>query len=153
MTTIEVTKGQIIKAIKEEPMLRRGTWVSPVSQLSPVSDPTCSVCAVGAVLRAHLGQRQKAWRILDAAGAATAGAVSCMGDYTYARQELEQGRYMAALSCVFEEAEREAQYNNDIEAGEAGRAAAITFVREHFPRRVRININGTRPRRGVKVVK
>lgn len=155
MTTIEVSKKDIIKALETEPKLFSGAWAltkrrsdAGLARIKVADD--CRVCAVGAVMRSVLAPTQPAKAIVRAALAATDGA-QALTYADYAKVELRAGRPMAALSCVFEFAElRRGWFDKE---GEAGRAAATAFVKEHFPKRIRIDIDGARPRKGVKVIK
>lgn len=59
MPTIRLTKSFVLKAIQTEPIssFKAGSWVSIQGKRAtwagdaPMSDPTCKVCAVGAVIR------------------------------------------------------------------------------------------------------
>lgn len=124
---MRITKKQIIKALKTEP-LERGHWVQ--NRSLPYKG-TCNVCAVGAVLR-HAGLANSAIHVLgfglkfagfDAAPRlprANENAISV------GRTALEAGQWLVGLSYVFESAHTD----------EDGRKRAIAFVEEHFPESV-----------------
>jgi hypothetical protein len=137
MTTIEVTKADIIKALQKQRHLRFASW----------GYGDCC-CAVGAVVTRTLPRGAS---IEDACSASVIDENSDRAPVRLAKQ----GHHMDALMCAFE---RFGQINGDEDRG-AGYASAktrretIAFVRTHFPARIRFSIDGAKPRRGVKVVK
>lgn len=161
MTVVRISRARIVKAIEAEPVetLRAGSWVyGSCLQKRFASSTECSVCAVGAVLRrAVLAPRSRAFTITDAANAAVWGAETLAGDFN---EELENDRYMAALSCFFE-----SQWSarglcwDSVQGTERSsrihtlRADTARFVAENFPRTIDIDIDGARPAKDVRVVK
>jgi hypothetical protein len=160
VTTVRVTKEQIIAALRVEPLLEAGSWADPRYTRGPVEKCAipldevqhCYVCGVGAVLRrAVLDAHETVGALVRAAVAATDGwPVTPGGSESYladAARAVESGFHMSAISLVFE-----GTYSEDWSSIEDCRSAAIVFVEQHFPETVLIDIDGARPARDVQVV-
>lgn len=157
MTQIRMTKAEIIRAIEKEPVtrLRAGSWYD--GSYDRRVSKTCSVCAVGAVMRSVVSPYERGQAILEAAVAAVRGA----GDVESSRgvyENLRDERWMAALSSFFESTWRATLVGNDWKhltpkQIEGVRTRAVAFVREYFPRSIVIDIDGAKPAKDVKVVK
>lgn len=130
-----ISKADIIQALQREP-LQRGYWVNPYAK----EGEACSVCAVGAVLRAC---RLPDSEINNAARVATSD-VACLNDATdnyvdpsdrKQRERIidnliEDRNYLGALSCLFEAQDPE----DDEHAPTAEeRKELIDFVENRFP--------------------
>lgn len=158
MTTVEISRKKIIQAILKEPVdtLKGGYWVTEdkqgVKQL--VKNKTCAVCAVGAVMRnVVLNKYQNIECINDAAQKAASSSD-------------ESGKWMLKLSDFFENHywNNRSNFENDWSlslnkrrkllraATEKTRKETIKFVKENFPEKILININGSKPAADVKVV-
>lgn len=97
MKTITVTKQACLKAVAKEP-LKPGNWIYAKTKGKRVLvNKTCSVCAVGAVLRAARVPNSK---IIDVACCNTSGHL-CLNENAI-KPALEVGNYLAALSSYFE---------------------------------------------------
>jgi len=143
MTIVEMTKKQVIEALRAE-KLTSGAFIRgrghALGHVTKAKD--CAVCAVGAVVRKAL--------------AATASERD-VEDIIVTRAKLPT--LLRKLSDVYEVA-----VCGDVgglafgghgftkDKAEAGRAAAIAHVRKHFPARIRIDISNAKPRRGMKIV-
>jgi len=150
MAIVELTKKQIIEALKKEPRLRYGRWVGIIGAhggtLAPHSledvetlearSPRCTFCAVGAVVRSAMSRRAS---VVDVEG------IACeIGN--------DSDSPMFMLSDRFEGAMPHALVDLSSKDAEDGRWAAIEYVREEFPPKIRIDIGRAKPRRGMKVV-
>jgi hypothetical protein len=149
VTTIEVSKQDIIRALETAGHLRGHLWHDANDGQKVGGD--YPMCAVGAVVRAHLSPEQPVDRLDDAASA----CVSTYIEDTSPEKLMERGDWMGALMCAFEQ--RLLKPGGKRQKGLAKatartRTATIAFVREHFPARIRINIGDAKPRRGVRVV-
>lgn len=169
MTIVEISKAKIIKAIESEPLktLKANSWIDiwRGNAANPrVDNKSCSVCAVGAVMRnALLSKGQRALAIEDAAIAAM-GDDSANHDW---ERSLEKKNWMAALSAFFESADSEirnalddvflefqSSYYDDMELIIARelRARTASFVKDNFPDKIQVDIDGAKPAKDVKVV-
>lgn len=171
MTIISVSRNKIIEAIRHEPVesLKGGAWVDE-RRGSKVKDKNCSVCAVGAVMRKVLDPKQSVVKIRKAAMEALGNGEPTGDHYS----EIEEGRYMAALSCFFEESFEEnmrkmteelQEHFNDTylrdpvdhfrkmynKAVNQTRKDTIDFVKTNFPKEIKIDIDGAKPAKDVKV--
>ncbi len=164
MTTIRVTRHQVLKALKTETKLRGGAWLSTdvVFTGMTVASPHCQVCAVGAVLRAVLDPDQPSVAILRAADAATAGAraaidLECAEEFKpLLASLLKQKLWLNALSLLFEYevALLDLTYHVLDPATRAViRRKLARFVLRHFPRSFKVDIDGAKPRRARAVVR
>ncbi len=111
---LRITKALLLKALREEPLLSAGTWVSTVDETRLLGGFTirekesCKVCAVGAVLRAVLAPDMDANVINRLANLNARGACGA-NDYRSTEDILEAGGRVlrmddpwSALSHVFE---------------------------------------------------
>lgn len=164
MTIVSISRDKICEAIAKEPAtrLQAGSWIHFSTRYdrgpAKVKSKNCSVCAVGAVMRnALLNRDQDAYAVTSASLAAVKGA-PCDGD-TSPVQLAKRGRYMNALSVFFER-----EWENRIEfSGISDRAHnkivseikadCIDFVKKYFPKTVKIDIDGALPAADVKVVR
>jgi len=175
MTVVSMTKAQVIKAIKEETRLATGVFMSfPNSffdhhytsevKLSDVQgNKSCSVCAVGAVMRRALSPEtliHTAREVTEAEGyrrGDTAFAFSNVADteedlFSKAANIVLDGCHMHALSLVFESfVEGDPEGTRKSIAMKRGRA--IRFVRKYFPESISLDIHDAKPARGIKVVR
>lgn len=171
MTTIRLTKQQIIDAIVEEPLLYANNWFrykterdGPIDIDRPPhtinSVTVCSACAVGAVLRRVLHGDQPAGMVHRAAEEAMGRAQVAPGRgdnyFPMAMELISLRSYMAALSMFFEGRWREdsGRYIEDIEEEdiENVRTSTVRFVEANFPDTIDVNINGALPAEGIQVV-
>lgn len=172
MTTIRLTKQQIIDAITEEPLLYANNWFRYKTEREGVfvvdrpqtpsinSVVVCSACAVGAVLRRVLHGDQPAGMVHRAAEEAMGRAQVAPGRgenyFSMAMELISLRSYMAALSMFFEGRWREdsGRYIEDIEEEdiENVRTSTVRFVEANFPDTIDVNINGALPAEGIQVV-
>lgn len=122
-TIIKLTRRQVIKAVRNEPVLMPEQWVSRqfeegiYGRSIAETRNACPVCAVGAVMRSALDPNQKVKMIHNAAVASVSnseGRALCVhpGDeirpfrkarlLAKAAKQAKDGHHMAALSLVFE---------------------------------------------------
>lgn len=125
---ISISRADVIKAIREEPVLASGNWFhyeidGKVDGRGPGTTPSffrgdlrkttqiadvkvCGVCGVGAVMRRVLSADQAVQSLFNAVNAATADLPTTpmyWADYeSEALRLVEDGAYMAALSVFFE---------------------------------------------------
>lgn len=143
MKTIKVTRKEILKAIRTEP-LKAGTWIhdrkvtldngSGISLQTSVADKKCKVCAVGAVLRQKGIPDDKIFWAADSLFCDT-GSSECDSDASdegNPLQNVKDGHYMAALSSKFE------QLSKRLGSGKRTRETLIRFVKRHFPKQVTV---------------
>lgn len=128
-TTVTLTKAEALAAIKDSTLIRLG-WISQEHRDDTVED--CRVCAVGALLRRAArvhGLRLTVNDINDSGRLLLEAAClppSGTGlDELVVEKLIEEGRWLNALSCVFE-------------AG--GEEEALRFVSERFPEVVDIEL-------------
>lgn len=159
MTIVSISRKKICDAIEKEPTttLAGGQWIDTRSDKDKVKTKACSVCAVGAVMRnALLDRNQDAEAVHDASVAATEGANPIsFNPYDQAKV----GYYMSSLSSFFE-----ARYSGraiyDLKVGtkkhrkeiKALKKDCIDFVKANFPAKIEIDIDGAKPAKDVKVV-
>ncbi len=163
---IQVTRGWVIRAIRRESKLREGAFIDNVHK----KRDDCAVCAVGAVMRAALSPRGGNFAInKTAAQNATNTPLHVNGGYYTSTEQIFDAASKSvdefpwnALSHVFESLndlhEDGNFYRTDAEMKEFRRLVkedTIRFVREYFPARVTMEINGFSPAKdpGVKVVR
>jgi hypothetical protein len=168
MTTIEITKRKVIKALESEPArtLRPGKWVSaPMDreETAKVSDPNCTVCAVGAVMRCALDPDEYATKADEVAMDATEAAemialAGTRGSILAEAAALAKDYPMNALSCVFEglaslsrKKSRVHELSNRQIAGI--RRSVVAFAKKHLPAKMHIHIGNAKPAHDVKVVR
>lgn len=172
MTVIKISRDQVLKAIRTEPISHAGFWYAS-SKINPDS-PTitanrdCPVCAVGGVLRTVLAPWQGMGVLVTASTFACATGDAAPGRFTtYAQAKKEaadmahDGQYMAALSYLFEAFARrsadyaESEYDDFIRLSPAETGAARRvlrrFVEANFPEELTIDIGGAAPADGVEV--
>ncbi len=147
MTQLRLTKAQVLKAIREEPLLVPGSWSIAVPGSGPRGarivgdDQYCQVCAVGAVLRKVLDPAQSLSTIGVTATRNVGTAYSAVPKYTveaiYASGQevlaMENEGPWSALSHVFESLG--VIHRNDI--GEMAlpqiREDLLVFAERYFP--------------------
>jgi len=117
-----ISKKKIIEALKTEP-LAPGTWVRLEGDKTH-NDPTCTVCAVGAVLRKA---KFRNFAITQNAHRQVGNCYFNGDDYKAA---LKERNYLGALSAYFETICPESG------ATPAIRRRLVTFVTKYFPEKV-----------------
>lgn len=158
MTIVSISRKKICEAIEKEPTttLAAGEWIQFESE-GKVKSKHCSVCAVGAVMRnALLDRNQDAEAVHDASLAATkfGNPISLNPEH-----QAEQGHYMSSLSSFFEREYSE----RDIWMFDPGtkkhreemkkvKKDCIAFVKKNFPAKIEIDIDGAKPAKDVKVL-
>lgn len=158
MTTVRISRNQIIKAIKKEPLktLRPGNFVLLHGRNEKVKNKTCSVCAVGAVMRNALLAPTQSAKFIERAADSNNGAIC--GD---PQSELYDENYMAALSSFFElhadnirRAREDERIDHELTLKETKqlRAETLRFVKDCFPKHVDVDIDGAKPAKDAKVV-
>jgi len=149
MAIVELTKAQVLAAIKREKLVS-GAWAVPSDSFHVTSGrkankyakmsnvEACAVCAVGAVVRAAMIDTTY-WEVNDLAARAV------MRDRKFHR-----------LSALFEGTANPINAGNSVREAKANlekaRKKALAFVRKNFPAKVRIDLGGVPPRRGMKVI-
>ena len=123
-----ITKVQIMKALKDEPLLEHRGWFK---ESGPgISEKDCAVCAVGCVLRAMSFETwaRKTGLILNGLGwrAVKSSAHVTHDDYFYIGIHLKNRNYLAALSAYFE--------------SDHSRKECIAFVKKNFPKKLTLEI-------------
>lgn len=162
-TVVEITKEQVIKALKTEP-LKAGNWITlgrsgPDGEWIEYDDSSCPVCAVGAVLRNTLDEKK--YRITDAAWYIFDGGQG--GDPTlrvHSDNESDllaslNGPHIVRLSQYFEglwSLARKRGRNWDLSRHQIYRIRKkmIAFVESTFPKSFKLDINGYKPKEGIK---
>lgn len=130
---MQITKAQVIQALKEEPILKAGDWIhAEVNAGLPRYHDKCPVCAVGAVMR-QAGV--EAFDIRRSSLNATDGRGYDTSDVD---ESLRDGYYLGALSAFFEMlCAQEADYLGvslyDIPNFNQYRSDCIEFVQTNFP--------------------
>ncbi len=191
MAIVEVTRSRILKAIKTEPIktLRPGQWVGYPRGFSwnkTVAEKSCSVCAVGAVMRNVLDPSQSYEWIDNAARQATdiGGLILAphYNDLKYkvnpsgvgfirkvltkrqmvtqlkksALKYLNEKNCMAVLSYLFEGLcgiASKGHYDKLTNTQLANiRRSVYSFVKNNFPHKVKIDIDGAKPAKDITVV-
>jgi len=131
-----ITKKEVLQAIKTEP-LTSGNWVK-LDDKKRFNDKTCSVCAVGAVLRkAGLGNQA----INDFGDALAMQGVVAPDSYLesegYVEAEiqdyLDTEKYLHALSYKFE------YQANKTGVGKRTRNILAKFVEVNFPDKIKLD--------------
>jgi hypothetical protein len=181
MAIVRITKNRIMKAIKNEPALRPGSWIDIMKVYEKsgnvqvggwefmnkvnAKDKECSVCAVGAIMRDILDPTSTARKLDSAAAQATSGSAIHFDSYENdlsrsaiikrAKEDVFKGRYMNALSVLFEGlGELKGGWESLTPRDIAGlRRSAIAFVKKNFPHSVEIDIDGAKAAKDVKVVR
>ncbi len=173
---VEVTKQFIIEALETErlELLKPGCWMEVDADVS-TSKENCPRCAVGAVVNRVLASSTIAADIFSLSGRITAGALVAPSDEDILEEDdlrdtaLEimhdpLGKPMSALSYFFESCcvlelrvvgrdELEDCSPEEVrEVISLARNSTIRFVKEHFPEKVKIDINGFEPAKDVVVV-
>lgn len=182
MTIIELRKSRLMNAIKKEP-LKPGSFVMTYESKDTVASKHCQVCAVGAVMRSVLDKKQNHYNIFKAASASIKDHVSvapdiydleCLVRDNLAEDEIisikdlrtaltkealrvlnEENSPMGALSFFFEGLCSLKEINGELTGVQlAGiRRTVFVFVRDNYPSKMLINIDGAKPAHDVKVVK
>lgn len=131
-----ITKAQVIKAIREEPLTPQ------VFVGYPIRDgQKCSVCAVGAVMRQSIPLIKKdklEWVCRQATGD---GEVSSTTPERVASM-LREKHYLNALSATFEDQCEEAGFycGTLITKNQPIRERLVTWVKKNFPTRFSITV-------------
>ncbi len=118
---ITINKKKVIEALKTEP-LTQGSFFR--GYLDGASRKECEVCAVGAVLRKHLGKGKRLEEVDPdlAAGGVYVGRSKI-------KSNLVNGNYLGALSCYFEGMDTGPYGTVD----KSHRKDLVDFVKTHFP--------------------
>lgn len=154
MKSFVVTKQQILKALATEPLIG-GIWADHngargrILEMPEEAQPEqCHVCAVGAVLRSagfsdlRIADSAPDYTQRDYGGADAHDEASA---HSYALDKLKKGNYLGALSSIFEWAYRAGQgyvggpLPRHLAGQQEARCAAMQFVRDHFPDKLRLN--------------
>lgn len=124
---VTIDKETILHALKSEPLERRNWITGDGSDSEPISDPSCTVCAVGAVLRQVMiptTPREQlsitAWR--NCPVAIKSSAVQSL---------LKDREYLDALSCYFESLRGTRPLM---------RKKLVAFVTKYFPEKITVKI-------------
>lgn len=136
---MRVTRKQIIKALRTEPLGAQGNFIQG-------TDKTCRVCAVGAVLRATYKDDDKVWRIGEelVRGTYVSGNYHPYNGYTGSEKRkvveaacAEQAltNPLAALSSLYE---YRLQKMMTTRITKALRESLVNFVKKHFPKEVTV---------------
>ncbi len=153
---IEVSREWVAEALEKESKLLAGRgWIALWA--SSVHRQDCAVCAVGAVMRRALSPDYGGNFAIDDTAELNAveGRLCIVGtDRYYSVEDIfdaaSEGGVafpMNALSFVFESLGEYHRQGNAtlLEIADAVRRDAIRFVRDYFPERVRLKINGYEP--------
>lgn len=159
-TVIELTREFVADAIEKEAKLQAGSFI-----YDDADEPAagCGVCAVGAVMRRALAPTATRRTVFVTCDAAThyIESTPCSGDsrfeyssdkefvnavLAHAADAVAYGP-MTTLSYLFESLS-----NVDVCDPAEVRGRVVSFVREHFPERVTVSINGFEPAADVRVV-
>lgn len=140
---MKVTKAQVLKALCEEP-LWGGHWITPGGSTEEGWDLTCSVCALGAVIRQVV--RPPDWRTLESIALdLTEGEpidANLIDPLRKAARLVARGFPWNGLSVAFEALWWPRRHQEDAteapEADESVRAEIIAWVEEHFPEEAEI---------------
>lgn len=168
---IKLSKQQIIDAIRNEPMLRSGSWfqwdfpdvdaLCDESEVRLADVVVCGACAVGAVMRAVLDPLGKAVAVDNAASTSMGGRYvrvtpsSVASTEAEALDHIEKDRHMAALSVFFEGTwvkEMGTEGSFDMDTVDVVKQKTIDFVEQYFPSAVVVDINGAEPATDIEVV-
>lgn len=127
-----ISKSEIIKALQTEP-LQPGVFVEYVyvaDTCNISTDPSCNVCAVGAVLR-RAGYTNDA--IIKAGRELSNAGFVCQGNVAQINEELKNRQYLNALSVKFETlmAERD-------RVTKAVRQQLCKWVEKNLPNRIKL---------------
>lgn len=132
---MKITKQEILKAIKTEP-LRAGHFIGASDEfgyekLNSKKGKSCTVCAVGAVLRNKI----KDVTIQDF-NSICANSVEYWTEFSgmEAQYLIEKKDYLSALSVEFE------TLSNKFKTKAAIRKKLIKFVQDNFPKTINVKI-------------
>lgn len=135
--TVTITKARVIKAIKKETRLAPGIFIT-----GDTKDSSCTVCAVGAVLK------EKFWGYSELEIDLIVSENYQVSGSDPVNEILEEGRYWTALSYFFEQTAQRldlTRYESmsletprDKKKVKALRKATIDFVKKNFPNRLKI---------------
>lgn len=172
MTTIQITRKRVLKAISSEPLklLKHGSfiWGSEDefgNELNPSKiGKDCPVCAVGAVMRSVLDPNQSEERLCKVANNSMKSyCAEPEMDFEDKKQLAAEVDYiakkapMAALSQMFEGlchlAERRSK-TGYISRHQMRRIRQnlIVWAKRSLPETMKINLNGAKPAKDVKVI-
>ncbi len=115
---MRITKEQVLEAIYQEPLKRQDLWIDKTYE----AEGRCPVCVVGGVLRRG-GVEDK--EISKEAVRACGGELIVTGTPSLL---LDDGKYLNALSCLFEQ-----QHRDDPLVNQEDREELASFVKEYFP--------------------
>lgn len=148
----KVTKRQIIKALKTEPLLP-GSFVHDEHDYDDGNNSRfknnikCPVCAVGAILDCSIGNKVEGPKELDEIGhiiTMKSGFWSTFGTKTAisAAKDMVDENPLSALSCLFESL----MENSDMQtkkgfANAKARNILVNFVRKNFPSKLHLDTN------------
>lgn len=131
-----ITKKQIMRALKDEPLLKRKEWFQSTSDVEGVNFSVlrynkidCAVCAVGCVLRAMSFEKWARQRKLSLNSLGIRAIAFSPLDRVVARsikENLRRKNYLSALSRYFE--------------GGKTREQCIAFVNKNFPSKLTLVI-------------
>lgn len=129
--TKSITKEKIIEALREEPLLRRGFWFG----IKTKSAKSCSVCAVGSILRKMSFEKWAAENNISGPELGDSvvnlweleGSVGSKARKVDIEDHIQNENYLAALSGYFENGHTRKQ--------------CIEFVKKHFPKRLTVTVN------------
>lgn len=152
MTTIRMTKRFVADVLKKEPLGRftRLGFIEGDYDV-PISDPECTSCAVGTVIRGCLLPSTTVEQSGDVVNLLTDPSSE---DWTEGQIDPD-GNPWLMLSRTYETTVAQSAAATMGGRLSAGRRAAVRYVEKHFPSHVTLDINGYKARkaRGVTVVK
>lgn len=182
MTILDVSKQTILKAIKEETSFTNGAWSEfdgpysideyGVNDEPKVADKKCQVCAVGAVLRNVLDPDLNYSAIETVATRAVNHNFKMEPAYFYDNNDVETDArnliakaenlkddrlYLNALSVYYEglcKVRKHLTNQDDLSRHQLYRIKKklLKFIEKHFPKRLNIDIDGVKPKKGMKRV-
>lgn len=176
---VEITKDFIVKALDAErvELLRPGMWFgipSSDGKRPELPKELCIRCAVGSVVNRMLAPTTESYWIFQLSGRVTSGDLVAPGYHEHrSYEDLEefvsgelgggQVQPMSALSyffeaaCMIEGSRRRIEVDDLDEYSQEkvnemiseARARTIEFVRDHFPEKMEVDINGHEPAQDV----
>ncbi len=137
-----IKRGLLIKAMREEPLLR-GAFVHNIVFTSNgqldydlEADPkTCPVCAVGAIARRLFGNTVDTVDELDGIATNLIDNIhDITGDKQSIREALDNGAYTNALSSYFEGLKKSNFSKRTGLINQSGREKMVSFIKKNFPK-------------------
>lgn len=124
-----ITRRQVIKALRTEP-LQSGEWCDgPTGYTVPAKNLDCTVCAVGAVLRQVTDMRvEEIYDFGAQLNNRTDATISDSANQKDISLFLADGNYLAALSAYFE-----STIPDKAPYGKRHRERLVKFVKKNFP--------------------